>query len=495
MVGNNFSETQTCSSSPSVEAIIELVVRDTAASTGQLFFENLVRSLALALNVRHCLLTKLLEDGQLQTLAFWKDGKIAPSITYDPQPGPCGVVLSQDIYYCSSGVQRLFPHQPALPLLEAESYVGVSLRSHQGKILGNLAVLDSHPILERRLHEDLLKLFAARASAELERHQAIDALKTLNAELELRVENRTVELSRQTEELKQTLSELKQAQSSLVQSEKMSALGRLVGGVAHEINNPTNFIAGNFEYAADCTQSLLKLANIYRQQCSTPTPEIAAILDSLDLDYLAEDLPKLYTSVRAGLERIQTIVQSLRTFSRLDEAEYKSINLHENIDSVLLLLESKLHLQVGASDIQLIKRYGDIPRVECYPGQLNQVFMNLLYNAIEAIERKKTRLNPQLNHGQPEAPDTICVTTELTQSNWVEIRIADSGSGISDEIKPYIFDPFFTTKSVGEGTGLGLSISYQIVTEKHKGRLEFNSLPEQGSEFVISIPISGMVRF
>lgn len=152
-------------------------------------------------------------------------------------------------------------------------------------------------------------------------------------------------------------------------------------------------------------------------------------------------------------------------------------------------------MQVGASDIQLIKRYGDIPRVECYPGQLNQVFMNLLYNAIEAIERKKTRLNPQLNHGQPEAPDTICVTTELTQSNWVEIRIADSGSGISDEIKPYIFDPFFTTKSVGEGTGLGLSISYQIVTEKHKGRLEFNSLPEQGSEFVISIPISGMVRF
>lgn len=486
MIGNNFSEVQTCSIPLSVEAIIELVVRDTATSTGQLFFERLVRSLALALDVRHCLLTRLLENGQLQTLAFWKDGEISPSITYDPQPGPCGVVLTQDIYYCSSGVQKLFPHQPALPLLEAESYVGVSLRSHQGKILGNLAVLDSRPILERRLHEDLLKLFAARASAELERQQAIDALKTLNAELELRVKNRTVELAKQTEELKQALSELKQTQSSLVQSEKMSALGRLVGGVAHEINNPTNFIAGNFEHVADCTQSLLELANLYRQQCLQPTVEIAAALNSLDLSFLAEDLPKLYTSVRVGLKRIQTIVQSLRTFSRLDEAEYKSIDLHENLDSILLLLQNKLHPQLGVSDIQLIKRYGDIPLVECYPGQLNQVFMNLLYNAIEAVKRKKSQLNP----GQPEDPGTICVTTELTQPDWVDIRIADSGSGIVNKIQPYIFDPFFTTKQVGEGTGLGLSISYQIVTEKHGGRLEFRSLPGQGAEFVISIPIS-----
>ena len=356
MVSNNFSEVQTHSTPPSVEAIIELIVRDTAASTGQLFFESLVRSIALALNVRHCLLTKLLENGQLQTLAFWKDGEISPSITYDPQPGPCGVVLTQGVYYCSSGVQKLFPHQPALPLLEAESYVGVSLRSHQGKILGNLAVLDSRPILERRLHEDLLKLFAARASAELERQQAIDALKTLNAELELRVETRTIELLQQAKELEQALSELKQAQSNLVQSEKMSALGRLVGGVAHEINNPTNFIAGNLEHVANCTQSLLELANLYRQQCSQPTAEIITVLDSLDLDYLAEDLPKLYTSVRGGLKRIQTIVQSLRTFSRLDEAEYKSINLHENIDSILLLLKNRLHPQAGASDIQLIRR-------------------------------------------------------------------------------------------------------------------------------------------
>ncbi len=488
---SNSLEVQARSNSPSVEAIIELVVRDTAASTGQLFFENLVRSLAVALNVRHCLLTKLLENGQLQTLAFWKDGEIAPSITYDPQPGPCGVVLNKDIYYCSSGVQQLFPHQPALPLLEAESYVGVSLRSHRGKILGNLAVLDSHPILARRLHEDLLKLFSARASAELERQQAIDALKMLNAELELRVENRTVELAQQTKELKQTLSELKQTQSNLVQSEKMSALGRLVGGVAHEINNPTNFIAGNLAYADDCTHSLLELVNLYRQQCPQPTVEIAAVLDSLDLDYLAEDLPSLYTSIRAGAERIQAIVQSLRTFSRLDEAEYKSINLHENLDSILLLLQNKLHLQAGASDIQLIKQYGEIPLVECYPGQLNQVFMNLLYNSIEAVKRKKS----QLSNGQPQAPGTICITTELTQPNRVDVRIADNGSGIADEIKPYIFDPFFTTKQVGKGTGLGLSISYQIITEKHGGCLEFNSSPGQGSEFVISIPISDSVHF
>ncbi|NJL41487.1 MAG: GAF domain-containing sensor histidine kinase [Leptolyngbyaceae cyanobacterium SM1_4_3] len=487
MVSNSSQAIRACNGSPSPESIIEAIVRDTAASTGQNFFESLVRSLALALDVRHCLLTKLLENGQLQTLAFWRDGRSAPSITYDPTPGPCGVVLSQDLYYCASGVQQLFPHQPALPLLEAESYVGVSLRSHQGKILGNLAVLDSRPILERKLHEDLLQLFAARASAELERQQAIDALQMLNTELEVWVKRRTVELARQTEDLQQALFELKQAQLSLIQNEKMSALGRLVGGVAHEINNPITFIKGNLAHASQYTQALFKLVNLYRHHCPKPSPEIIAELNSVDLDYLAEDLPKLFTSMEVGAERVEKIVRSLRTFSRLDEAEYKAIDLHENLDSILLLLQDKLYRKASASDIQIIKQYGNVPLVECYPGQLNQVFMNLLCNAIEALHSSNDQ---PVNQNMVGTQGEIRVTTELVHSDQVAIRIADNGSGISDEMRRHIFDPFFTTKPVGQGTGLGLSMCYQIVTKKHRGRLELYSSLGQGSEFVVCIPLS-----
>ncbi|MEL6814642.1 MAG: ATP-binding protein [Cyanobacteria bacterium J06598_3] len=472
----------------SAESVIEIIVRDTAGSTGQSFFEGLVRSLAIALDVRHCLLTDLLENGQLRTLAFWRDGEIAPSITYDPAPGPCGVVLSKDMYYCERGVQEVFPHQPALPLLEAESYVGVSLRSHQGKILGNLAVLDSRPILERKLHEGLLKLFASRASAELERQKAIEALQSLNTDLEQRVESRTRALEKQTEQLKRTLIDLQQTQSSLIQSEKMSALGHLVGGVAHEVNNPISFIKGNLTHVARDTQTLFKLVELYRQQCPTPSAEIKEVLEDIDMDYLAEDLPKLFSSMKSGAERIQQIVRSLRTFSRLDEADFKVIDLQENLGSIVMLLQDKLQPSEGEdtefSGIQLTTHYEEMPLVECNPGPLNQVFMNLLYNAIEAVKEKSA---------QPQQADeyqgVISVTTELAESNQVVIRIADNGLGIPDGIQKNIFDPFFTTKPVGKGTGLGLSTSYQIVTDTHGGRLECHSTLGQGAEFVVTIPL------
>ncbi|MBE9060616.1 ATP-binding protein [cf. Phormidesmis sp. LEGE 11477] len=499
----------------SAEAVIELIVRDTAASTGQSFFEGLVRNLAQALHVRHCLLTELLENGQLRTLAFWRDGEIAPSITYDPAPGPCGVVLDQDIYYCEYGVQQKFPHQPALPLLEAESYVGVSLRNHQGKILGNLALLDSSPILERKLYEDLLKLFATRASAELERQQAIKAIEALNAELELRVENRTARLALQAEELKKALADLKQTQADLIHSAKMSALGRLVGGVAHELNNPISFIKGNLTHAYDYAQIPFELVRLYREHCDQnnikSSAKIQTILEKADFDYVAKDLPVLFKSMHAGVERIEKIVRSLRTFSRLDESSYKSINLNENLSSILLLFQDNLYREGKGADIQIIEQYGDIPDVTCYPGELNQAFINLLYNAIAAIKEKLQleskhqsasqsthfqRTNSQTTHLQRarfqkiEFRGIIRVTTKLTSSSQVAICISDNGVGISEKIKEDIFDPFFTTRPVGRGIGLGLSTAYQIITERHGGSLEFSSSLGQGSEFVMHIPLT-----
>ena len=484
------------SSALSAESIIELIVRDTAASTGQSFFEGLVRNLAQALHVRHCLLTELLSNGQLRTLAFWQDGKISPNITYDPTPGPCGVVLDKDIYYCKYGVQKLFPHQPALPLLEAESYVGVSLRDHHGKVLGNIALLDSSPILERKLYEDLLKLFAARASAELERKQAIDALRKLNAELELRVENRTAKLALQAEELQKALANLKQTQASLIHSEKMSALGQLVGGVAHELNNPISFIKGNLGYAHEYSQLLFELVELYREHCSQhniePSEQILAKFNSFDFDYIAKDLPKLYQSMDAGVDRVEKIVRSLRTFSRLDESDYKSINLNENISSILLLFQDRLHRECSGTDIQIIENYGDIPDVTCYPGELNQAFMNLLYNAIAAVEEKAASYKNTLVESNSQSKPfqgIVRVTTKLVSSDQVAIGIHDNGVGIPEAIKKDVFDPFFTTKPVGEGTGLGLSTAYQIIVEKHGGRLELSSSLGQGSKFVIFIPL------
>ncbi|MBW4442385.1 MAG: ATPase [Plectolyngbya sp. WJT66-NPBG17] len=471
----------------SAEAIIEIVVKSTAAQSGQDFFESLVKSIALALNVRHCLMTELLKTGQLRTLAFWQDGKIAPNITYDPAPGPCGVVLAQDIYYCASGVQQLFPHQPALPMLEAESYVGVSLRDRQGKILGNFAVLDSQPILAQKLHEDILRIFADRASAELERQHALTALQALNEDLEHRVEQRTMELAQQTERLQQTLQELKQTQTTLIQTAKMTALGQLVSGVAHEINNPVSFIHGNLIHAVQYTQDLLKVARLYQQDHPTPSSQIAAQLAEIDVGYIAQDLLDLFQSMETGTKRIREITHSLRTFSRLDEAAYKTVDLHENLDSILLLLGEKLHHRGGDTPaIQVIKEYGVIPSVTCYASQLNQVFMSLLCNAIDALNARDTQ---RLNLEMIQSPSRIWITTHKSQSDQVVIRVADNGIGISEADLLHIFDPFFTTKPVGQGTGMGLSISYQIVTEQHLGRLECHSEPGKGAEFIITLPV------
>jgi len=278
-------------------------------------------------------------------------------------------------------------------------------------------------------------------------------------------------LEKRNQDLAQALQELQQTQTQLIQTEKMSSLGQMVAGIAHEINNPVNFICGNLFYAEDGIQSLLAAIALYQSHCVPLTSELETKLEDLDLEFLKSDLPKLITSMRLGTERIQKIVLSLRNFSRLDESAIKAVDLHEGIDNTLLILNHRFKKGVEA-----IKHYGDLPLVACYPAQLNQVFMNIITNALDAM------LEDDLQ------PKHLTIQTEKVADNQVQVKIKDSGPGMPPEVQKKLFEPFFTTKPVGKGTGLGMSICYQIV-EKHQGRIEVNSAPGKGTEFAIALPI------
>jgi two-component system, NtrC family, sensor kinase len=295
------------------------------------------------------------------------------------------------------------------------------------------------------------------------------------------------QLKQKAQDLEAALQELRQTQSQLVQSEKMSSLGQLVAGVAHEINNPVNFIYGNLKHATQYISELLELLRLYQTCYPMPDARVQAEIEAIDLDFLMIDLPKLVTSMRVGADRIREIIASLRNFSRLDEAELKAVNLHDGIDSTLLILQHRLKAKADFPDIKVIKRYGDVPLVECFPGQLNQVFMNVLANGIDALEEwQEAERREQREEVSTFAPQ-ITIWTE-TQGDRALIHIADNGPGIPEAIQQRLFDPFFTTKPVGKGTGLGMSISYQIVVEKHGGALRCHSVLTQGTEFIIEIP-------
>jgi two-component system, NtrC family, sensor kinase len=283
-----------------------------------------------------------------------------------------------------------------------------------------------------------------------------------------------------TKALSAALQELKESQAQLIQTEKMSSLGQLVAGVAHEINNPINFIKGNVMHVDRYAQDLLKVIQAYQVHYPNPPEDLQDILEDLDLEFLQEDLVKLMSSMKMGSDRIQEIVLSLRNFSRLDESESKAVDLHEGIDSTLLILQHRLNIRSDRPKIEIIKSYDNLPLIECYPGPLNQVFMNLLANAIDALDE---------NLSQNPSPDTIWISTQTMDPDWVRIVIADNGAGIPESVRSNIFDPFFTTKSVGHGTGLGLSISYKIITERHSGRIACDSIVGEGTKFVIEIPM------
>lgn len=325
--------------------------------------------------------------------------------------------------------------------------------------------------LKRSSSSGLPKYFISVVQDISDQKQAEAALR--QSEGELRIKN---------QQLQQTLHQLKQTQAQLIQNEKMISLGQMVAGIAHEINNPVSFIYGNVAHAREYASDLLRLIQLYNKHYPEAVPEIQKEIATLDLTFLSADFPKLLDSMKAGASRIRNIVLSLRNFSRLDEAEKKKVDIHEGIDSALLILQHRLKKRPGYSEIQVMKEYGQLPLVECYASQLNQVFMNLLTNAIDALEKR------------PE-PRTITIKTEVKpesrdiQPSHIVVRISDNGLGISEEVKQRIFDPFFTTKPIGVGTGLGLSICHSIIVEKHGGQLNCHSIPGAGTEFTIELPL------
>ena len=315
----------------------------------------------------------------------------------------------------------------------------------------------------------------ARVKLHLKLHILAEKLEEKNMLLEQKV----VEVSKAYEDLQKM-------QIKLIQSEKMSGLGQLAAGIAHEINNPINFIAGNLGYAQDYAHNLLKIIHLYQEDYVKPTPRIQTAIDEIELDFVEEDFIKILNSINLGTQRIQEIVKSMRIFSRVDEAEVKTVNIHEGIDSTLTLLHHRLKVKPDHPEIELIKEYGQLPQVECHAGQLNQVFMNIISNAIDALDES----NQQRSFAEiQQHPNRIQISTKVIDDNWVAIHISDNGRGVCETVGPKLFDPFFTTKPIGKGTGLGLSISYQIIVEKHGGRLYCQPILGKGIEFVIEIPI------
>lgn len=335
------------------------------------------------------------------------------------------------------------------PLVTAEPdirfYVGTPLVTPDGYALGTLCAIDNVP---RELSSQQLK--------------ALQSLgRQVISQLELRLK----------------LAHLQETQAQLIQSKKMSALGQLVAGIAHEINNPVNFIHGNLMHLGDYIKELMSLIKAYQHHFPEPPEGLKEQIEKTELNFLAEDIPNLLKSAQIGTERIKNIVLALRIFSRLDQSKIKAVDLHRSIDSTLLILQHRLEDQSKYAGIQIVKNYSDLPLVECNSGQLNQVFMNVLTNAIDALEENAVK------HKE------IRLWTEVINDDWIAIHIADNGVGIPEVMRSRIFEPFFTTKPVGEGTGIGLSVSYQIVTEKHGGKLYCYSTLGEGTEFVIELPV------
>ncbi|MEG3869032.1 MULTISPECIES: CBS domain-containing protein [unclassified Microcoleus] len=350
----------------------------------------------------------------------------------------------------------------------------------------------------RQAHDDLKKQVEERTAQLLESNELLrrDIIKRQRVEEVLR--RKQTCLKNQAQQLEQTVRKLQQTQTQLVQTEKMSSLGQMIAGIAHEINNPVNFIYGNLSHASHYIKELLQLLELYQQHYPEPVSEIREAAAEMEVDFLVEDLSKLVSSMQVGTERIRQIVVSMRNFSRSDQSNIKLVDIHEGLETTLLILQHRLKAHGAHPTIQIIKEYGNLPHIECCAGQINQVFMNIIGNAIDALDEeiqqgewatRNAKNSPPSNPSSPLTLPTITIRTEVVGGDFVAIRISDNGRGIPEEIRRQLFDPFFTTKPVGKGTGLGLSISYHLVVEQHGGRLDCVSEAGRGTEFAIEIPI------
>ncbi|HLO87932.1 MAG TPA: ATP-binding protein [Nostocaceae cyanobacterium] len=420
-----------------------------------------------------CGITHIMEIWTLWHPTYWLSGVLK--------------AITATVSLCTAGVViYLIPKVLAIPSPDQLAAANLALQNEitqRKKVQEKLSMLTLE--LEKRVEQRTSELARTNQLLQQENHERALAQKALR-ESETR-------LRHQAQQLEDALQEVKKTQTQLIQSEKMSSLGQMVAGIAHEINNPVSFIYGNipaiYEYMQDC----LGLIQLYQKHYSQPVLEITEKIQEIDFDFIAEDVQKTLKSVKIGAERIKDIVKSLRTFSRLDEADVKEVDIHENIDSTLLILSHRLKEQPHRSAIKVIKEYGNLPPVECYAGQINQVVMNILSNAIDALVSAKK--NADLVNGKTSSElladscPTIRIQTFFIENGLVRIHISDNGVGMSPEVLEKIYDPFYTTKPVGYGTGLGLAISYQII-KSHQGCLLCTSELGKGTEFVIVIPRS-----
>jgi two-component system, NtrC family, sensor kinase len=407
----------------------------------------------------------LLSASLRDKLPLWRDGEQVASSTHP-------IALALDTHQSGKGCYDFHSSNRSYILEISWSFLKMDDHEQTASEDGHSSVLVLRDVTQRHIAETQLQ--ESKRNLEILVAQRTQELQETNSQLQ-----------QESQQLQHLLTELQNTQAQLIQAEKMSGLGHLVAGIAHEINNPVNFIHGNLSHLREDTGSLLSLVHLYQKHYPKPAAEIVQAFEAIDINFLQGDVLKILNSMEMGTSRIREIVLSLRNFSRMDESEVKTVDIHEGIDSTLLMLKHRLgHSKAGS--IQVIQEYGTLPLITCYAGQLNQVFMNIIVNAIDAIEEAYGSSKFE-EHSHPMGQ--IIIQTLSLNPEWIQIVITDNGSGIPEQVQPHIFNPFFTTKPVGSGTGMGMAISYKIITQNHLGKLECRSTPGQGASFIIHIPI------